>query len=138
MNKTRILVIDDNIAATRIVKLSLERTGRYEVCELNNPFEALPVTREFKPDLILLDVSMPGIEGGDVAFRIHSEKEFERTPIVFLTALVSPVEAKGTGMLVGGFHFVAKPPRLEQMIACIEDHLERVRSSDEPCTIKES
>lgn len=137
MNKSRILVIDDNIDATRIVRLSLERTGSYEVRELNHPAQALAVAREFDPDLILLDICMPGVEGGEVAFTIRSDRQFERTPIVFLTSLVSEMEAKGQGVLVGGFHFVAKPPRLERMIACIETNLELARSADQLQTGRE-
>ena len=138
MNPRRILVIDDNPAATRVVKLSLEKTGRYRVHALNDPRQALIAAREFKPDLILLDVCMPGLEGGDVAFQIRSEKEFQRTPIVFLTSLVSPVEAKGAGALVGGFHFVAKPPRLDEMVACIEERLAASSSAPGFCTERET
>jgi len=137
MKPSRILVIDDSVSATRIVKFSLEKTGHYEVRELNDPTGALAVAREFKPDLILLDVYMPGVEGGEVAFQIQSDKEFERTPIVFLTSLISEKEAEGNGVLVGGFHVVAKPPRVERLIACIESTLATARSGEELCTERE-
>ena len=134
MKKIRILVIDDNVDATRIVKRTLERTDLYEVQELNYPAQSLTVAREFKPDLVLLDVNMPGVGGGEVAFTIRSDREFERTPIVFLTSLVSEREVKPEGVLVGGFHFVAKPPRLERMVACIEKNIETAHADDEPTT----
>ncbi len=60
MNTKRILVVDDDIQATRMVKWALDRTGRYEVREVNDSTRALEAAREFKPDLILLDVCMPG------------------------------------------------------------------------------
>jgi two-component system alkaline phosphatase synthesis response regulator PhoP len=131
MKKSRILVIDDDIHATRIVELTLERTGLYEVRGLNDPAESLTIAREFKPDLVLLDVNMPGVGGGDVAFMIRSDKEFERTPIVFLTSLVSEREGKSKGVLVGGFHFVAKPPRLDRMVDCIERNLDIAEAGNE-------
>ncbi len=97
MKKNRILVIDDNLNATRIVKLALERTGSYEVRELNDPAQGLEAAREFRPDLILLDVCMPDIEGSEVAEKITSDPDFAATPIVFLTSIVTPREAGKTG-----------------------------------------
>ena len=131
MNKTKILVIDDDVNATRMVKLALERTGRYEVRELNDPTQALAAVRPFKPELVLLDICMPNAEGVDVAFQIRSDKEFERTPVVFISSLVTEREAIGDGTCVGAFHFVAKPPRLDRMVACIENNLEMAHASEQ-------
>jgi CheY-like chemotaxis protein len=74
--------------------------------------------------LILLDICMPGTEGSEVAFQLRTDKEFERIPVVFLTALVSEREAVSDGTPVGAFHFIAKPPRLQRLITCIERNLE--------------
>jgi CheY-like chemotaxis protein len=124
MNKRRILVIDDNVNSARIVKLALERTGPYEVLPVNDPAQSLAVTREFKPDLILLDVCMPGLEGSEVAEEIASDPDFAETPIVFLTSIVTPQEAGKTGTLMVGSHeYIAKPIRPEVISACIERHL---------------
>jgi DNA-binding response OmpR family regulator len=59
-----------------------------------------------------------------VAFQIRADAEFQATPVVFLSSLVSEREALGDGSTTGGFHFVAKPARLPRMIACIEKSLE--------------
>jgi len=131
MKTRRILVVDDDVQSTRMVKLSLERTGHYEVRELNDPAPTLTVAREFKPDLILLDVCMAGTQGVDVAFQIRADAEFQRTPVVFITSLVSEWEAVGDGTSEGGFHFVAKPPRLPRMITCIEKSLNTRWHADE-------
>lgn len=131
MKKTRILAIDDDVNATRMVKLTLERTGRYEVCQLNDPAGAVAVAREFKPDLILLDICMPNAGGVEVAFQIRADKELQRTPVVFLTALVSEQEAVTDGSAAGAFHFIAKPPRLQRMITCIESNLEMAHASEQ-------
>jgi CheY-like chemotaxis protein len=124
MTKKRIIVVDDDIQSTRMVKLALERTGRYEVQQVNDPVHALDAARMFKPDLIMLDICMPGSEGVDVAFQIRSDPEFQATPVVFLSSLVSEREALGDGSTTGAFHFVAKPARLSRMITCIEKSLE--------------
>ena len=113
-----------------MVKLALERTGRYEVWQLNDSAGAVAVARKVKPDLILLDVRMPGAEGAEVAFQIRSDQELQRTPVVFLTALVSEQESITDGTPVGAFHFVAKPPRLQRLIACIESNLEMAHIAD--------
>ena len=130
MKKTRILAIDDDVNATRMVKLALEGTGRYEVWQLNDSAGAVAVAREVRPDLILLDIRMPGAEGVEVAFQIRSDQELQRTPVVFLTSLVSEQEAITDGTPVGAFHFVAKPPRLQRLIACIESNLEMAHIAD--------
>jgi DNA-binding response OmpR family regulator len=127
MKTRRILVVDDDIQATRMIKLALERTKRYEVREVNDSARALWAAREFQPDLFLLDVCMPGTEGVELAFQIRAEEEFQRVPIVFLTALVSEREAISDGTDTGAFHFVAKPARLQRMITCIERSLEMAK-----------
>jgi CheY-like chemotaxis protein len=131
MTKKRIMVIDDDIQSTRMVKLALERTGRYEVQQVNDPIHALDAARAFKPDLILLDICMPGAEGVEVAFQIRADMEFQATPVVFLSSLVSEREALGDGSTTGGFHFVAKPARLPRMITCIEKSLETKPRGDQ-------
>ena len=128
MKKNRILVIDDNLNATRIVKLSLERTGSYEVRELNDPTQSLEAAREFRPDLILLDVCMPDIEGSEVAEKITSDPDFAATPVVFLTSIVTPREAGKTGSITVGRHeYIAKPARTQTIVACVQKHLAQAR-----------
>lgn len=125
MKRSRVLVIDDDRNATRVSRLILERTGHYEVRELNDPKRALPAAREFAPHLILLDVCMPNIEGGKVAETIGSDPTLGATPIVFLTCIVTPAEAGNSGTVIIGRHeYIAKPVRPETLIACVERNLE--------------
>ena len=132
MRKPRILVIDDNANATRVAKLTIERSGRYEARELNDPTQALDVAQEFRPDLILLDVCMPGVEGSELAEKIHGTAFLADVPIVFLTCLVTPSEAGKSGRVVIGHHeYMAKPVRSDQLIACIQNTLERVNRLSE-------
>src|ERR1043166_7887559 len=88
MAKKRILLVDDEKSLTSLLKLNLEETGQYEVRVENWPEDALDATRQFKPDLILLDIIMPRLPGGNVAAQIKADPEVDDTPIVFLTAAV--------------------------------------------------
>lgn len=120
MLKKRIFIVDDESGFTRLLKLTLERTGRYVVQEENDGTRAWLAAREFKPDLIFLDIVMPKIDGGDVAQQIRSDPSLAHVPIVFLTAIVSKTESKND---IGGFPFISKPVSLEAIIRCIGEHL---------------
>lgn len=122
MEKKKILIVDDEVAFTRTLKLNLERTGMYEVKTENKGRFVTAVAKEFKPDLILLDVLMPDYDGGAVASRLQSDPVLKDIPIVFLTATVSKREAGSKGTQRGGFFFLAKPVAMEQLIECIERH----------------
>ena len=119
--KKRILVVDDQPANTRLLKLHLEKT--YEVREENNPKAALSAAEAFRPHLILLDVMMPGVDGGEVASRIQESPKLKDVPIVFLTAAVTKREVDAGEGRLGGFPFLAKPVVLSEVTACIQQHL---------------
>ena len=120
--KPRILVIDDNRDFTYSAKLGLERTGRYSVWEENEPARAHQTAQRVKPDLILLDIAMPETDGGEVAARIESDPMLQRSPIVFLTALVMKAEAR-SGLHIQGHPFLAKPISIPELIDGIERNL---------------
>jgi len=121
--KKRILVVDDEASMTRMLKRSLESTGKYEVRTENSGNAAVAAARAFRPDFILLDVMMPGVDGGEVAARLKEEKELQNIPVVFLTAIVEKEETAPTGSDIGGCEYLAKPVKLEDLVACIEKHL---------------
>jgi len=123
MEKKRILVIDDETTFTKMLRLNLEKTGRFEVREENRGRRGAAAAREFHPDLIFLDVIMPDVDGGEVAALIQSDPKLKGVPVVFLTATVSKREVGETGNLRGGLFFLAKPVTTEQLIECIDKHL---------------
>ncbi len=126
MEKKRILIIDDEPSFTRMVRLNLEKTGLFEVREENKATAALAAAREFKPDLIFVDVIMPGMDGGDVVAQIQKDRLLRNTPVVFLTATVSPREAGPGGILnSGGSLFLAKPVTVESLIKCINETVKK-------------
>ena len=132
MSKTKVLIVDDDIAAARLLALGLEKTGSFSA-RVENVAERAPSTaREYRPAVILLDVCMPGVDGGDVAFRIHSDPSLRSTPIVFLTSLVSGQEATTQSVMRGGYEFLPKPASLAKVIECIDRHLGRVSEAPNP------
>ena len=123
MTKKKILVVDDEQNMTRMLKRNLEATGRYDVRTENSGAAGVTAAREFQPDLILLDIMMPGIDGGEVAAQIKEDKRLANIPIVFLSAIVKKEETQPTGGNIGGLTFLAKPVKLDDMVTCIENHL---------------
>ena len=93
MNKTRILAVDDEPNLSDLVRLFLEKTKRFEVRTENRPGNVLAIAREFRPEMILLDVDMPGQDGGEVAREIEADPALRGTPILFFTSLISASEA---------------------------------------------
>src|SRR5436309_743641 len=118
----RILIVDNDPNTTHLVKVLLERTSDYLVLEENDATKAHHSARNFRPDLILLDIMMPETDGGEVAARIQADPELQNTPIIFLTALVTRAEA-ASGLNIQGHPFLAKPVSIPELINAIEQHL---------------
>lgn len=125
MPKKKILMVDDEVSLTRMVKLNLESTGQYEMRTENKGAQALDAARAFKPDLVFLDIVMPDVEGSEVARQLKEDPVLKNTPIVFMTATVTTEELDQTGSLIGGMPFIAKPVNVKQLIDCIEKHTKK-------------
>ena len=123
MAKKKILVVDDEASLTRMLRRNLEATGKYEVREENSGVLAYVSAQQFQPDLIMLDVAMPDVDGGEVAARILDDENLKNIPIVFLTAILKKEEAESTGSNIAGRTFLAKPVKLDDLITCIENKL---------------
>jgi CheY-like chemotaxis protein len=120
--KRRILIVDDDPNNSHLVKILLERSGPYLVQEENHDTDAYQTARSFKPDLILLDIAMQALDGGEIAQQIQADAELHDTPIIFLTGLVTKTEAK-SGLHIDGHPVLAKPISIPELIETIETHL---------------
>jgi DNA-binding response OmpR family regulator len=120
--KKRILVVDDEPQDTQLLKAFLER-NEYAVREENDSSAAVSAAEEFKPDLILLDVLMPGIDGGELAASFEANPKFKGIPIVFLTSKITKEEADLVGGRIGKYRFLAKPIVLTEVLTCVQQHL---------------
>lgn len=123
MRKKRILIVDDEVALTRLMRIALEQSGKYEVRAENDSKVVLAAALEFRPDLIVLDLIMPDQDGGDVAETLRAHAELKDLPIIFLSASVRKSEIDAHGGVLGGFPFLAKPTSAEELSACIEKYL---------------
>ena len=124
MTKKRILVVDDEPAMTSLARANLERTGLYEVRTENQAWATLAAAREFRPDLILLDVMMPGMLGSEVAAQLDADAELSKTKYVFLTCMVTRDEANLSHGEIGGHVFMAKPINVTDLCRIIEEQLQ--------------
>ncbi|HUJ11665.1 MAG TPA: response regulator [Verrucomicrobiae bacterium] len=122
MNRKRILMVDDEKGVTTMTKLNLERTGLYEVQVENRSTHALEAAKQFHPDMIILDITMPGLDGSEVASQIKADDQLKNTPIVFLTAVVSQIETGNSELRRGGQVFLSKPVNMKTLVSCIEQY----------------
>ena len=116
----KILVVDDEAVLTKMVKMNLERTGKYEVRTENEGSKALQAAREFRPDLVFMDVMMPDMSGDEVIAQFKEDPELASIPYVFMTAIVTKAETDSMGSNIGGNEFLAKPVKTEELLATIE------------------
>ena len=123
IEKKRILIVDDQPQNTRVLKLYLERTEDYTVREENDARAALATAEMFQPHLILMDVMMPGMDGGELAACFQAHPTLKPVPIVFLTAAVTKGEVEAGGGRVGGVPFLAKPVVLSEVLVCVKSQL---------------
>jgi two-component system, OmpR family, response regulator len=123
--KTKILIVDDEVRLTRLLKLTLVRTGQFEIRTENRGSNAVNAARAFKPDLILLDIIMPDMGGEKVAQQIKDDAELCHIKIIYLTALLTREETGNTGKKIGGYMCLAKPVRDDDLIYCIEKQVSK-------------
>jgi two-component system, OmpR family, response regulator len=123
MNKPKILIIDDEVNLTKMLKLNIEETDKYEVMTLNDGTKAINIISDFMPDLLLLDVMMPNIQGNEIADQVIQNKDLEHIKIIFLTAIVTKNEVPDSSKTIGGRKFIAKPVKLNELLEAIEEEL---------------
>jgi two-component system OmpR family response regulator len=119
--EARLLVVEDDANIVELLAASLRYAG-FEVSTARDGRQALTAARELRPDLVVLDVMLPGIDGFEVARRLRAEDL--RCPLLFLTARDGTAD-KVTGLTIGGDDYVTKPFSLDEVIARIRAVLRR-------------
>lgn len=119
--KGKILVVDDTPMIIKMMKTTLEDEG-YEAIVATTGEKALKRALLTMPDLILLDVCMPGMDGFETCRRLKASEKTKKIPVIFMTALTAP-EDKVTGFEVGGVDYVTKPIEIEEVLARVGTHL---------------
>lgn len=123
MKNPRILVVDDDSQVAITIERCLIRE-KFEVDIASSGVSALESARQSLPDLILLDVMMPGMDGYDVCRKIRADRQLERVPIIFLTAKTSD-EDHIEGFKAGGDDYINKPFNIEELVLHIRAVLKR-------------
>jgi CheY-like chemotaxis protein len=119
----RILVVDDDSAVLDFWKAKL--AARFEVLTTSSPESVLDLARREKPQLILCDVDMPDMDGGDISSALFADDELREIPVLFLTGLVGPEELKRLAGQLGGRAAVSKSEPVEAILSRIEALLAR-------------
>lgn len=119
----RILVVDDDKAINELIKVNLELHG-YDVIQAYNGIEGFALAKQEYPELVILDVMMPEVDGYTVAQRIRQCSEIADTPIIMLTAL-SELDNKVSGFNIGVDDYLTKPFEIEELLVRVRALLKR-------------
>lgn len=123
MQKVKILIIDDEQEICEFSKLVLEKTDRFEVRFSTVAVKGIDMAKSYKPDLILLDLVLPDIDGSEVAERLLQDSETKNIPVAFLTALAKRDEVDRHSGKIGDRFFIAKPVSPQELVNHIDDIL---------------
>jgi len=123
--RKKILIIDDEEDFCFFTKKNLENTKKFDVIFENNPLNGVKVAIQNKPDIILLDIIMPELDGSEVAFRLLNDPSTKDIPILFLTCLADEKDLSNNKGSIGGRPFLAKPCEVNQLVKTIQEILER-------------
>jgi CheY-like chemotaxis protein len=118
--KKKVLLVDDEKSFTSLLKMNLEQTGRYEVRAENWGEDALPAAREFRPDVMLLDIIMPRMPGGNVVAQFEADPDLKDLPIIFLTAAIQRSTVAAHDGVICDRPCIAKPASVDEIVEMIE------------------
>ena len=129
MTLNRILILDDDNDIRSIIRMSLEFTGNFDVVECSDGRDAVRLARETQPDLILLDVMMPGMDGPAVLAMLRADDDTASIPVIFLTAKPQPSDVKAL-VALGAIGALSKPFDPMSLSDRIQEIWDRHRSGE--------
>ncbi len=121
IRKNKILVVEDSTTTRKVISITLSQNG-YEIMEAGDGLEALSKLNEAKPDLILLDIILPKMDGYKILSIIKENSEFEKIPVILLTSK-DGILNKVKGRVAGSAAYLTKPFDPARLVATIERHL---------------
>lgn len=124
MAEEKILIVDDEEHILELLKFNLENVG-YKVFTSNNGIDALKAVKENKPDIVLLDLMLPGIDGLDVCKEMKSNKETSNIAIIMLTAKGEELD-KILGLELGADDYITKPFSVRELLARVKALIRRM------------
>ncbi len=128
---TNILIIEDDADIAAVARHALEREGSFEVRVCHDGISGLDEARNGRPDLILLDLNLPGMDGMDVCRRLRAEESTRDTAIIMLTARVDEAD-RVAGLELGADDYVGKPFSTKELVARVRAVLRRSMGAEHP------
>ena len=129
MSKQTILVVDDEQDLLDLIEYNLKKEG-FDVLKAEDGLEGMEAAREHSPDLVLLDIMMPKMDGMEVVERMRDDKKLKRIPIIFLTAR-GDEKTEVEGLDKGGDDYITKPISTTKLISRIKAVLRRFNETEE-------
>jgi len=120
MSEKKILIVDDNAELVRIMGAHLEGHG-YSVASASDVDEAIKAVQKEKPDLVILDVAMPGGDGLDVLRRLNASNPRNMIPVIVVTGMEPGTKAEA--FATGAVDFYLKPVNMDTLLECIREHI---------------
>ncbi len=121
--KRKILVVDDDVELVELIGDVLDKDGRFEVRTVNNGFDAGMMVKEYHPDLIVLDIMLPDINGKEVCQRVRSDPSMDDVKIICISGMVEQDKIDDL-KAAGANDFMQKPFEVDQLVDRICQHLE--------------
>ena len=115
----KILIVDDSEIDLEILQTQLEGLGFHNIIKCSDSRDANRLARQHRPDLILLDIMMPEMDGGEVRERLRENPETREIPVIYISAIITKEEQKSYGHLLGGETLIAKPYTIEEISKAI-------------------
>ncbi|MFA6079779.1 MAG: response regulator [Candidatus Omnitrophota bacterium] len=115
----KIMMVDDDKDLCFFLKKNLEKDKDMQVTVCSESRDAVKVIKEVRPDVVLLDIMMPGKSGIDIASELRNGKDTKNIPIIFLTAIIKEEEIEKHKNLIGEGYYISKPVEVEDLIKAI-------------------
>lgn len=117
----KILVVEDDHVTAKLISLLLTRAG-YEVVVAHNASTALSLVEQIRPDLIILDVMLPGMDGYEICRLLRQEPDTANLPVLIFTALARPSDQR-QGFVAGADAYLVKPIRSDELLSHVRSML---------------
>ncbi len=116
----KIMIVDDDADLINLLKTKLEKTERYKVVYTTEGAEAQKLAQRESPDLIICDIDMPEMDGGEVERALSEKEQTRNIPVLFHSSLVSKSDVESSGGIIGGKQMASKSGNIKELIIRIE------------------
>lgn len=121
--RKKLLLVDDDPNILKMLKLKLEKSGRFSVIATDNGAGVVSMVKNSSVDLVISDIDMPEMSGGEISAALQADPATVNIPLIFLSSLISKSEATEAGGVIGGHRVVSKTMKVGDLVKAIEDVL---------------